>query len=698
VTSLPPKLIEVGRGVRREPYGAAAGVEAAAEAMAALRVHAPSAVMVLASPRHDLTEVVRGVRQVTGEVPLVGASAALQICDGVHEGSVVVTVLASPFLTMRVGLGEHVSQDWSRAIEEAIAAPGLRPFFEQATDPWQRLRHDGRDAFACVFGPGPTSSAPTRSYNIVEALKRRSLGKLPIFGASASDELAFQCNYVMVNDRVVADGLAVALFETELRFGAAFAHGLHPAAAAMRVTSAQGNVVLTLNGRPAADVLAAELGTTRAAIEGCFIAIATKTMLGTPGPLGSYNPNPPNFVTEEGGIQFDIPIPPGTDIYRLVADAETCATAGRDALSKASARARTSRPAMVLTSCCVLRTILFGESAKREIDSLAGMLSGTPLVGFFDYGAANSGDDGVTQAVSAIVGVLIIADELSQSAQVARENAQLRGHTEALLQSLEQRVRERTQELADKNHELRELPRRIQTLILPRCAAAPSITIGARMTTAEEVGGDYYDVIPVADGAWIAVGDVSGHGLQAGLITFMLQSAMATLTAACPHARPRELVSLLNTVLYKNIRERLGSDDHVTFVLMRVFEDGRVVFAGNHEELLIRRARTGACETVSTLGTWLGAIPDISSTTVDSELRLDVGDLLVAYTDGIIEARNDTDEMFGLERLRSEIVVAGAGSPGEVCDHLWAKVHDWCASPEDDASLVLVRFDGVRWP
>lgn len=467
MTSLPAQLIEVGRGVGREPCGAAAGAEAAAAAMAALRVHAPSAVMILASPRHDLTEVVRGVRQVTGDVPLVGASAALQICDGVHEGSVVVTVLASPYLTMRVGLGEHVSQDWSRAIEEAIAAPGVRPFFEQATDPWQRLRQDGKEAFACVFGPGPTSSAPTRSYNIIEVLKRRSLGRLPIFGASASDELTFERNCVMVNDCAVTDGLAVALFETELRFGLAFAHGLHPAARAMRVTSAKGNVVLTLNDRPAADVLAEEIGTSRAAIEGCFIAIAAKTMLGTPGPLGSYNPNPPNFVTAEGGIRFDIPIPPGTDIYRLVADAETCITAGRDALSKASARARTSRPALVLTSCCVLRTLLFGEPAREEIDSLGGMLSGAPLVGFFDYGAANTGDDGVTQAVSAIIGVLIIADELSQSAQVARENAELQRETEALLQTLEQRVRDRTQELAGKNLELRELPRRIQTSILP---------------------------------------------------------------------------------------------------------------------------------------------------------------------------------------------------------------------------------------
>ena len=87
MTSLPAQLIEVGRGVRREPSGATAGVEAAAEAMAALRVHAPSAVMVLASPRHDLTEVVRGVRQVTGEVPLVGRVRPFRYATGFTRGA-----------------------------------------------------------------------------------------------------------------------------------------------------------------------------------------------------------------------------------------------------------------------------------------------------------------------------------------------------------------------------------------------------------------------------------------------------------------------------------------------------------------------------------------------------------------------------------------------------------------------------------
>jgi hypothetical protein len=190
--------------------------------------------------------------------------------------------------------------------------------------------------------------------------------------------------------------------------------------------------------------------------------------------------------------------------------------------------------------------------------------------------------------------------------------------------------------LSAKNAELRELPRRIQRSVLPKQPKASFLTVSARMLAAEDVGGDYYDVLPAPHGAWIAVGDVSGHGLQAGLIMFMLQSAVASLTAASPDAKPSELVTLLNTVMYENIRNRLGSDDHVTFVLLRVFDDGRVLHAGSHEELIIRRARGRLCETVATQGTWLGATRDVRRATVDSQLQLEQGDLLVVYTDGLI--------------------------------------------------------------
>jgi serine phosphatase RsbU (regulator of sigma subunit) len=268
----------------------------------------------------------------------------------------------------------------------------------------------------------------------------------------------------------------------------------------------------------------------------------------------------------------------------------------------------------------------------------------------------------------------------------------------AVNETLEQRVRDRTQELATKNRELRDLPRRIQTSILPKCAQAPSVTIAARMATAEEVGGDYYDVLPAVDGAWIAIGDVSGHGLQAGLITFMLQSAVATLTTACPAARPSEIVTLLNGILYKNIRERLSSDDHVTFVLLRLFEDGRMRFAGSHEDLLVRRARNGRCEILPTSGAWLGAMPDIHRVTTDTEVHLEVGDVIVAYTDGVVESRDTAGKIFGFDRLRGAIENWDGQSIDELRNHIWSELHAFCPTPEDDVSLVILRFDGARKP
>jgi len=249
-------------------------------------------------------------------------------------------------------------------------------------------------------------------------------------------------------------------------------------------------------------------------------------------------------------------------------------------------------------------------------------------------------------------------------------------------------------ELRQMNHELRDLPRRIQTSILPKQPTAGSISVAARMVPAEDVGGDYYEVLPLADGAWIAIGDVSGHGLDAGLVMFMLQSAVASLTTAMPDAKPSALVGALNEVLYHNIRDRLDRDEHVTFTLMRQFDDGRILFAGAHECILIRRSGTGRCEVIETTGTWLGIIPDVRGVTDDCEARLEPGDLMVLYTDGLTESRNESSEMFGLDRVCREIEAVGDRPPRDACESLLASAGKWSRRQDDDISVVAIRFRG----
>jgi serine phosphatase RsbU (regulator of sigma subunit) len=236
-----------------------------------------------------------------------------------------------------------------------------------------------------------------------------------------------------------------------------------------------------------------------------------------------------------------------------------------------------------------------------------------------------------------------------------------------------------------------EIGGNIQTSILPRDLDAEGLDIAARMVPATEVGGDYYDVISESWGCWLAVGDVAGHGMGAAIVALMTQSSIAGLTRAKPNARPSEIIALTNEVLYHNIRERLGQDEHVTLTLMRYEHGGRLLHAGAHEELLLFRAAKGACEIIMTPGTWLGARRDIRAVTSDSEVWLDPGDVLVLYTDGITEAMNDKGEQYGLERLVAALEQTCDEPSVAIHARIWADVRRWTATQEDDVTLLVIR-------
>jgi len=236
-----------------------------------------------------------------------------------------------------------------------------------------------------------------------------------------------------------------------------------------------------------------------------------------------------------------------------------------------------------------------------------------------------------------------------------------------------------------------QIAQRIQTSILPRRFDVPGLEIAARMDAASEVGGDYYDVLPVAGGAWIGIGDVAGHGLDAGLVMLMAQTAVTAAVDARPDAEPRELVAAINRVIWSNTR-RIGDERHMTMTLLRYHADGRLRFAGAHLDLLV--VRGGAVEAVPTRGTWLGVIPDVTGHTVDDELRLGLGDLLVLYSDGVTEAMDAAGRQFGHERLEAVVAGAAAGSPADVVAAVAAAVASHRARELDDVTVVALRYRG----
>jgi serine phosphatase RsbU (regulator of sigma subunit) len=304
-----------------------------------------------------------------------------------------------------------------------------------------------------------------------------------------------------------------------------------------------------------------------------------------------------------------------------------------------------------------------------------------------------------------------VLEVLSAQAAISIENA-------TLYEDMEQRIAERTRDLEasvqliKENQEQRieaerraavarlesemAIAQRIQTSILPLRLEAPGFEIAARMVTASEVGGDYYDLQPASEGGfWMGIGDVSGHGLSAGLVMLMIQSGLSSLMRRDPEGDPSALLCLLNRMLYDNVRLRIGGDDFATLSLLRFSGDGGFTVAGAHEELVLWRASSGRCEAVPTPGTWLGTRRDIEQHTSTHSHRLERGDVLLLYTDGITEAMAG-GEQFGLERVRRVMERLHAAPVETICDQLFAAVDAWLTAPRvDDQTAVALRYVGA---
>jgi len=284
----------------------------------------------------------------------------------------------------------------------------------------------------------------------------------------------------------------------------------------------------------------------------------------------------------------------------------------------------------------------------------------------------------------------IVYESLAEQVSSALEGARLVGRL------VEEATRRQVAERERLEKEM-EIATRIQTSILPRDVTVPGLEIAATMRTATEVGGDYYDVIPVPgnDGCWLGIGDVAGHGLGTGLVMLMMQSGISALCRKLPDASPRELLLALNAMLVDNVRMRLGQREHATLTLLRYRQDGRIAFAGAHEEILILRAATGRCERLPTPGPWVGAKRDIEAGTVESNIELRAGDLLVLYTDGLIEAMGrDGRERFGTDRLAALVEAHGASTPIAVRDALLAAMDAFAEKLDDDVTLLVARYLG----
>jgi sigma-B regulation protein RsbU (phosphoserine phosphatase) len=260
-----------------------------------------------------------------------------------------------------------------------------------------------------------------------------------------------------------------------------------------------------------------------------------------------------------------------------------------------------------------------------------------------------------------------------------------------LLSQLLQQTTLRQRAEQEQLHKEVEIAMRLQTSLLPSRVAVDGLVWAATMRPMSTVGGDYYDVIPAAGGCWLGIGDVAGHGLQAGLVMLMIQSMLGALVERDPGQPPSAVIRAMNVALCRNIRQRLSQDEHATLTILHYTRDGRIRFAGAHEDILVYRAASRSVELVPTPGVWVGIQPE--QEIEETLLHLADGDLLVLYTDGVIEARNAARKPFGTERLARLISDSARDPVQPICDRVIDAVLAWSPLQEDDITLWVGRYE-----
>jgi phosphoserine phosphatase RsbU/P len=226
---------------------------------------------------------------------------------------------------------------------------------------------------------------------------------------------------------------------------------------------------------------------------------------------------------------------------------------------------------------------------------------------------------------------------------------------------------------------------RIQQSILPqRIPQYAGYDIWGRTVAAEDVSGDFYDFIPVSDNILgIAIADGSGHGLPAALVVRDVYMGLRMATD-----RDFKIVKTLEKLNHIIHRGRLTTK-FVSLFYGELETGGILIYcnAGHNPPFLLKN--NGKTEFLRNGGPVLGPTPDATYTR--GFAKLEPGDLLCMYTDGIIEAHDAKDREFGCDRLVRLVKANRTRAAQEIGQEVLARVEKWSRVQEDDRTIVIIR-------
>ncbi len=271
--------------------------------------------------------------------------------------------------------------------------------------------------------------------------------------------------------------------------------------------------------------------------------------------------------------------------------------------------------------------------------------------------------------------------QLRRVRELSREKLaqERRTHEEQVRRKLlEKEVERKAQEL--------EEARLLQLSMLPQTIPQhPQLDIAAHMSTATEVGGDYYDFDLAEDGTLtLAIGDATGHGMRAGT---MVTATKSLFNALCGDPDLVATVSRSNLALKRmNLRAL-----NMALVLARISDNHLRIAAAGMPFPLIYRAASGAVESIEVGGMPLGSLRSFPYRAIDVELAR--GDTVLFMSDGFPERLDPQGEMLGYEKASEIFGAAAPGSAAAAVERLVEAGESWASGvePDDDVTFVVVK-------
>jgi len=364
-------MIKAGVGVSNNFDAAKAGAEACKEALSQTDNKA-KLIMVFSTVAYEQEKMLKGVRSVSKNIPLVGCSDSGEITTGGPTSKhVAVMALYPDNIDFTIGLGTGADKDSYKT--GVMAAQEVKK------------KAKGKVSLFTMLLDGLAENGAAAVRGAQEILGRN----FPIMGGSAGDDFLFKKTYEYYNDKVLSNAMIGIGFSGKFSFGVGVRHGWEPVGLPMKASKSEGGKLIEINNRPALSIYEDYFGKKAEELIREPIARMAYTY-----PLGMSVQGSPELLIrdvviadKEGVITCAAEIPNGSMIRLMLGDPEKAIKAAREAAQGALDQLKKAKPKVIFIFDCMARNKLLGARRGEEITAIREVLGQeVPVIGFYTYG------------------------------------------------------------------------------------------------------------------------------------------------------------------------------------------------------------------------------------------------------------------------------------------------------------------------